>query len=151
MDWNDCPESNGIGVRNRPDWVSGLPRNTHNNDTDFVTRDKLLEKAYADLKSNDDTKIESSLKTIEKYPTHDGLRNLITFWEKDIDIKIEKQILSTLKIFEEFRSSDELISEIYSRNYKPNMSSEQKQKLIRFLEASSAHICADFIKQLKSN
>jgi hypothetical protein len=29
MDWNDCPESNGIGVRNRPEWVSGLPRNTH--------------------------------------------------------------------------------------------------------------------------
>jgi len=29
MDWNDCPESNGIGVRNRPERVSGMPRNTH--------------------------------------------------------------------------------------------------------------------------
>jgi hypothetical protein len=28
MDWNDCPESNGIGVRNRPERVSGMPRNT---------------------------------------------------------------------------------------------------------------------------
>jgi tetratricopeptide (TPR) repeat protein len=29
MDWNDCPESNGIGVRIAPEWVSGLSRNTH--------------------------------------------------------------------------------------------------------------------------
>ena len=28
MDWNECPESNGIGVRNRPERVSGMPRNT---------------------------------------------------------------------------------------------------------------------------
>jgi hypothetical protein len=28
MDWNECPESNGIGVRIAPEWVSGLPRNT---------------------------------------------------------------------------------------------------------------------------
>jgi hypothetical protein len=28
MDWNDCPESNGIGVRNRPERVSGMLRNT---------------------------------------------------------------------------------------------------------------------------
>ena len=30
MDWNECPESNGIGVRIAPEWVSGMPRNTHN-------------------------------------------------------------------------------------------------------------------------
>ena len=29
MDWNECPESNGIGVRIAPEWVSGMPRNTH--------------------------------------------------------------------------------------------------------------------------
>jgi len=28
MDWNECPESNGIGVRIAPEWVSGMPRNT---------------------------------------------------------------------------------------------------------------------------
>jgi hypothetical protein len=32
MDWNECPESNGIGVRIAPEWVSGLPRNTHKRD-----------------------------------------------------------------------------------------------------------------------
>lgn len=29
MDRNQCPESNGIGVRIAPEWVSGMPWNTH--------------------------------------------------------------------------------------------------------------------------
>jgi len=29
MDRNECPESNGIGVRIAPEWVSGMPRNRH--------------------------------------------------------------------------------------------------------------------------
>lgn len=117
-------------------------------DNDFETRDKVLEKAYADLKSNDDSKVKNALEVIEQHPTYDGLRNLIAFWEEDIDIKTEKQLLTSLAKFEEFKYSDALISEIFERNYQAHMSVAERQKLIRLLERSSADICSDLIKKL---
>ena len=36
MDRNECPESNGIGVRIAPEWVSGMPRNTQQTPFDFT-------------------------------------------------------------------------------------------------------------------
>lgn len=116
---------------------------------DFETRDKLLEKAYVDLKSNDNTKVVNALEVIKQHPTYDGLRNLIALWEEDIDIKTEKKLLSSLAKFEEFRYSNALISEIYNRNYKEHMSIAERKKLIRLLERSSADICPELIKKLK--
>ena len=117
-------------------------------DIDFETRDRLLEKAYADLKSNDYSKVNNAIEVIEQHPTYDGLRNLIAFWEEDIDIKTEKKLISSLAKFEEFRYSDALISEIFERNYKAYMSVAERQKLIRLLEKSSADICSELIKKL---
>lgn len=60
----------------------------YKNDTDLATRDKLLEKAYADLKSNDYTKIESSLRTIVEgsnlpLTVATDLQNEYNKWESD--------------------------------------------------------------------
>jgi hypothetical protein len=120
-------------------------------DIDYTTRDQLLEKAYIALISNDDSKVVGAIKIIKQHPTYDGLRNLITLWEEDIDIKTEKELLSALVKFEEFRYSDSLISEIFERNYKDNLSMAQNNKLIRLLERSSADICSELIKKLKSS
>ena len=120
------------------------------NDINVETRDKMLEKAYSDLKSNNNSKVKTALEVIEQHPTYNGLRKLIAFWEDDIDIKTEKQLLSSLAKFEEFRFSDALISEIYKRNYKAHMSVSERQKLMRLLERSSADICSELIKKLKS-
>ena len=117
---------------------------------DYKNRDKILGKAYADLNSNDKKKVKNAIIVIGKHPTYDGLRNLIAFWEEDVDIKTEKQILSSLRKFEEFRYSNALISEIYERNYKAPMSVAKRQKLIRLLKKSSADICSELIKKLKS-
>ena len=37
MDWNQCPEWIGMGVRNGSEWVSGMDRNTHFNFTIFYS------------------------------------------------------------------------------------------------------------------
>ena len=46
-------------------------------------RDKILDKAFADIESSDETTVIKGLKTIRKYPTQKGLNKVIQLWEKN--------------------------------------------------------------------
>jgi len=49
MDWNHCPESNGIGVRIAPEWVSGMPRNKHQEPTKKNSGREEVERPRIDI------------------------------------------------------------------------------------------------------
>ena len=87
MDWNDCPESNGIAVRIALEWVSGMPRNTHS----------CHSRSISDIKP---------AMTKEKVISVWGPTNLIT--HKNVNG------LGTLEIWEyHFASSDTICSVIF--------------------------------------
>ncbi len=118
---------------------------------DWEKREKLLEKAYSKINSNDDILIIEGLRTIKKFPTHNGLKITIDLWEKDITKEVEEEILKCIRVDEVFRCDPSLIKEIFRRNYNKNSPIEKQQKLKRLLENTDVDIKKKLIRVIDDN
>jgi hypothetical protein len=114
----------------------------------FEERDKILDKAFVDLESSDESTVIRGLETIKKYPTHKGLNRVIQLWEKNISEKVEKEILDTLKRDEVFKKDPSFIEDVFNRNYKVNASKENKLKLKRLLHYTDVKIKKKLIDRI---
>jgi len=117
---------------------------------DLKARDRILEKAYADIKSSEKSEVINGIRIIAKYPTHRGLRELIHLWETEVPKDTDDELLSAMVTFEEFRLSESLVEEIFRRNYSNNMTQPKKEKLSRLLEKTRTENRNIFIQKLSS-
>lgn len=121
-----------------------------NEEIAYEERDKILEKAYTEISSNDENRIIKGLRTIKKYPTSPGLDKIISLWEKEISKKVEDEILNTLAKFELFVRDPSKIEEIFKRNYTVNSPKSEKLKLIRLIKSTDVKIKDSLIKEIES-
>lgn len=119
-----------------------------NEEASFKERDALLEKAFSDISSSDENTVIKGIKTIEKYPTYLGLRNLISLWESEISEEIEKELLDALNEFEEFILDDSLVLEIFNRNFDKEATIQKKMKLKRLIDNTDSKIKTELIAKI---
>jgi len=106
----------------------------------FQERDRILDKAFVDIESSEESTVIRGLETIRKYPTHEGLSKVIQLWEKNISERVEKEVLATLKRDEVFKKDPSFIGDVFNRNYKVTASKENKLKLKRLLQCTDVEI-----------
>ncbi|GEM_PF-6775063 len=114
----------------------------------YEERDEILKKAFAEIASGSDSIIIKGLRTIRKYPTHQGLQNTISLWETDVSDKVEREIIRTLKANEMFRKDDSLIEEIFDRNFDPETSKSRNLKLKKLISSSDVDIKGELLKRI---
>lgn len=120
-----------------------------NDDISFEERDALLTKAFQEIESNNEGDIKSGLSDIKRFPTADGLKKLLSLWEKDISRELEEDVLDTLYAFEVFRYDNQLMQEIYDHKASSEMSRDERQKLMRLLAKSDSDTAGKLLEEMK--
>jgi len=114
----------------------------------FEERDKILDRAFVDIGSSEESAVIRGLEAIRKYPTQKGLNRVIQLWEKNISERVEKEMLDALKRDEVFKNDPSLIEDIFNKNYKVTSSRENKLKLKRLLQHTDVEIKKKLIARI---